>query len=240
MILLAFLSFNTYAGQDHTCQGGHNCNSGSPVVTTVTNQGGEGGNGGSVGYVGASADNTNALTNTNTNANTSTNTNANNNFNNTTSNSSSNSSSGSFSGSSAYSQGGNAHSNATGGNAAVTNHTSATGGAVNASGNTTGNSTVSTGVTVEGNRVAASSVAGSPPMLNGSDQCMVVTGVGGAGVGFGFNVGVAQHDEVCERIKLARMMIQMRLPSVALAILSEDKRVSKALKDVVEGKFEYQ
>jgi|SRR6478609_4935864 len=229
LVALLFASGTALAaGQDHTCQGGHNCNTGSggggsgnsagttnitpnisPVVGSTSNSSvansteaiGFGGEGGQGGLSVATGGTTTSVSN---------------------------------------STGGQSSSNATGGTSSVGNTTSSSssnGGSVNASGNTVGNGGGATVVVDNGTRVAAAQAGTAATVISGNDQCRVGTSLGGQAMSFGFVIGANTADEVCERIKLARELSLMGLKSAALALLAQDGRVRQALESVANGEL---
>lgn len=236
LLALLFASGTALADstQDHTCQGGHNCNTGSGDGSTPS-----------------TVINTNGNSNTNRNDNSNTVVGVNRNRNDNTAigvggqggNSYSDATSVAFGGTTtsvSNSTGGQSSSNATGGTSSVGNTTSSSssnGGSVNASGNTVGNGGGATVVVDNGTRVAAAQAGTAATVISGNDQCRVGTSLGGQAMSFGFVIGANTADEVCERIKLARELSLMGLKSAALALLAQDGRVRQALESVANGEL---
>lgn len=191
---------NNGANQDHTCQGGHNCNGGGSVTNDLT-----------IKY-------NPTLTNKNYNTNTNVNTNNINNSSSSTSTSSSSANNTNTVTNTATGGDSNSSSSATGGDAKAT----ARGGQGGAGGDS------STNVVVEGNEASASS-AYAPALTSGDDTCMGSTSVGGQGVGFGLSLGSTWEDEDCKRRKNARFLHNTGNTGIAITLMCQDDEVFEAV-----------
>lgn len=206
--------------QDHTCQGGHNCN-----------QGGDGSNISSTDVT--TRVRTGDVTNINQNTTLLT-------TNNTTSLGLAVGAQGGQGGASTVSinsnpSTSNSSNNTAQGGVATVGNTTTNASVSGVSGGNVGNTTAtangsggSSNVSFS-NQVAARAAAEVPPVINGSDQCRIGVAMGGSGVGFTLNLGGSTRDENCEILKLSRELRMMGLPQAALALLMQDERVKKAV-----------
>jgi hypothetical protein len=98
-----------------------------------------------------------------------------------------------------------------------------------------GNNTGTATVTVQGDTAQDRnpvSTAYAPTIMTGSDQCLVALSAGGQAVGFGFSIGSAISDPICEALKLARQLHAFGYPAQALKLLkAADPRVADAFKE---------
>ena len=71
----------------------------------------------------------------------------------------------------------------------------------------------------------------SAPSINASNSDMCRHGVSGSGsmVGLGFSAGVTLIDKNCELLKQVRLLSNLGLKDVALALLGQDERVALAM-----------
>ena len=71
----------------------------------------------------------------------------------------------------------------------------------------------------------------SAPSINASNSDMCRHGVSGSGsmVGLGFSAGVTLIDKNCELLKQVRLLSNLGLSDVALALLGQDERVALAM-----------
>jgi hypothetical protein len=95
-----------------------------------------------------------------------------------------------------------------------------------------GNNVGQSNVTVQGDAAQDRnpvSTAYAPTIMTGSDQCLVALSAGGQAVGFGFSIGSAISDPICEALKLARQLHAFGYPAQALKLLKKaDPRVAEA------------
>lgn len=256
LALMLSLSSAVYATstQDHTCQGGHNCNTttttSNPTTVNNTNQNTNNNNNQNVNTNVNNIDNRNNNTNTvNTNVTNTNNLNNRqdqrqqqqqqqnqsiNNSGNSQSNSSSSSNSTSTSNSNSQSNSSsNSTSNVTNsGNSTNTlSNNSQSSSSADNSGNNVGNSSNAISIDASHNTKEAVRSAYAPTVVTGSDQCLVPVTVGAQGFTFGASFGVAYRDHVCEQIKLSRELHNMGFKKVALYLLAQDERVDRAIKD---------
>lgn len=80
-------------------------------------------------------------------------------------------------------------------------------------------------------RVEASAPPVSAPIITtGYDTCGVAVSGGLSGPGVGLSFGKNKADQVCERLKLSKMLQSLGLKDAAVALMLQDERVLEAMK----------